>query len=348
MSEPLTLASHPPTGAEVVSPRRTDTIARAERHPQTDTGTIVIHWIVAIAMVASLITGLRISADAPIARTAKFLAPLLPQGEVWTVHFVAGLSLFFGITAYLVYLVRGRPHRSQRPDAHARDPCRRPDEGGAQGPLGRHQRRAALVDLSRHPHPDRHRRRALSRLSAAGWCGCTPPARWWLSAYIAVHTAGALHVRRRVAAPAAVPSGPAGGRRGAPAPAPPRGRTARHPGRGRPRLGRYRRPLDPGGGQGRGRARPQQSSSTIRSGAPPGPSRFGRCRAPISAAPARRPSRSAPCGTTANVLLRFPLVGPVALAEARPADQEGRRLARPRRRGGAGRRHRPITRTSSR
>ncbi|WP_457104683.1 ethylbenzene dehydrogenase-related protein [Methylobacterium sp. P5_C11] len=108
MSEPLTLSSHPLSSAEVVAPRRADASARAERRPRTDTGTIVIHWVVAIAMVASLLTGLRISADAPIARTAKFLAPLLPQGEVWTVHFVAGLTLFFGITAYLVYLVRGR------------------------------------------------------------------------------------------------------------------------------------------------------------------------------------------------------------------------------------------------
>lgn len=108
MSEPLTLSPHPPGGPDAASGWRSTPAARADRHPRSDVGTIVIHWIVAIAMVASLLTGLRISADAPVARTAKFLAPMLPQGEVWTVHFVAGLTLFFGITAYLVYLVRGR------------------------------------------------------------------------------------------------------------------------------------------------------------------------------------------------------------------------------------------------
>lgn len=104
MSEPLTLAPHRPRGAAAMS----EPGVRLDRHPRSDTGTILIHWIVAGAMVASLLTGLRISADAPVARTAKFLAPFLPQGEVWTVHFVAGLTLFFAITAYVVYLVRGR------------------------------------------------------------------------------------------------------------------------------------------------------------------------------------------------------------------------------------------------
>ncbi len=106
MSDSSTL-SRDPSGGDAAM-RRTPPAGKPDPHPRSDTGTIVIHWIVVAAMVASLITGLRISADAPVARTAKLLAPLLPQGEVWTVHFVAGLTLFFGITAYLVYLVRGR------------------------------------------------------------------------------------------------------------------------------------------------------------------------------------------------------------------------------------------------
>ncbi len=81
MSEPLTLSPHPPRGPDAASGWRSTPAARADRRPRSDVGTIVIHWIVAIAMVASLLTGLRISADAPVARTAKFLAPMLPQGE---------------------------------------------------------------------------------------------------------------------------------------------------------------------------------------------------------------------------------------------------------------------------
>ncbi|GJD50260.1 hypothetical protein OPKNFCMD_2997 [Methylobacterium crusticola] len=73
---------------------------------RSDTGTILIHWLTAVAMVASLLTGLRISADAPSAVVSKFLAPVLPQGEIWTVHFVAGLTLFFALSAYVVYVAR--------------------------------------------------------------------------------------------------------------------------------------------------------------------------------------------------------------------------------------------------
>src|SRR5262245_19355805 len=73
---------------------------------QTDTGTFVIHWVAAIAMIASLITGFRLAVDDPEVTFAKWFAPVLPQGEVWTVHFIAGLALFFSVTAYVVYLAR--------------------------------------------------------------------------------------------------------------------------------------------------------------------------------------------------------------------------------------------------
>lgn len=73
---------------------------------QTDFGTFVIHWVAAIAMIASLVTGFRLAVDDPNVTFAKWFAPVLPQGEVWTVHFIAGLALFFALTAYVVYLAR--------------------------------------------------------------------------------------------------------------------------------------------------------------------------------------------------------------------------------------------------
>ena len=79
----------------------------SNQKPRTDLGTIVLHWVVASAMIASLLTGLRISADAPDAVISKALSPVLPQGEVWTVHFVSSVVLFFGATAYVAYLVLG-------------------------------------------------------------------------------------------------------------------------------------------------------------------------------------------------------------------------------------------------
>ncbi len=78
----------------------------ASEAPRTDIGTFIIHWAAAIAMIASLITGFRIAADDRNLAFARWLEPILPGGEIWTVHFIAGLALFFAMTAYVVYLAR--------------------------------------------------------------------------------------------------------------------------------------------------------------------------------------------------------------------------------------------------
>src|SRR3954452_5344943 len=74
--------------------------------PRTDVGTLVLHWATAIAFTVSLFTGIRIAADALTAPISKWLSPLLPQGEIWTWHFLAGLALFFCAAAYLIYMRR--------------------------------------------------------------------------------------------------------------------------------------------------------------------------------------------------------------------------------------------------
>jgi len=82
--------------------------ARRERAPSTlpssDIGTVVLHWVSAIAVIASLVTGIRISADALDAVVSKWLEPVLPQGEIWSIHIWAGLALFGTSTAYLIYM----------------------------------------------------------------------------------------------------------------------------------------------------------------------------------------------------------------------------------------------------
>jgi hypothetical protein len=74
--------------------------------PRTDVGTLVLHWGTAIAFLVSLFTGIRIAADAPNAPVSHWLSPILPQGEIWTWHFLAGLALFFCAAAYLIYMRR--------------------------------------------------------------------------------------------------------------------------------------------------------------------------------------------------------------------------------------------------
>lgn len=101
----------PPMAGESGSSARTAPQRRVAAQgtvvPRSDVGTVILHWVVAIAMVASLLTGLRISADAPDAVISKALSPILPQGEIWTVHFLSSLALIFTTTAYILYIARG-------------------------------------------------------------------------------------------------------------------------------------------------------------------------------------------------------------------------------------------------
>ncbi|MBV9519902.1 MAG: cytochrome b/b6 domain-containing protein [Hyphomicrobiales bacterium] len=74
--------------------------------PRTDVGTLTLHWVTALAFLVSLFTGVRIAADALHAPVSKWLSPILPQGEIWSWHFLAGLTLFFCASAYVIYLMR--------------------------------------------------------------------------------------------------------------------------------------------------------------------------------------------------------------------------------------------------
>lgn len=78
----------------------------AAASPRSDIGTLTLHWIVALAFIVSLFTGIRIAADALAAPMSQWLTPILPYGEIWTWHFVSGFVLFFGSTAYIGYIAR--------------------------------------------------------------------------------------------------------------------------------------------------------------------------------------------------------------------------------------------------
>src|SRR4051794_14058236 len=84
----------------------TDRGSQANQPPRTDVGTLLLHWVTAIAFVVSLFTGIRIAADALYAPVSQWLSPVLPQGEIWTFHFYAGLTLFFCAAAYFIYMRR--------------------------------------------------------------------------------------------------------------------------------------------------------------------------------------------------------------------------------------------------
>jgi cytochrome b561 len=100
---------HPTSGApSFADARRAQAAARDRRNlpPRTDVGTILLHWTTAIAFIVSLFTGIRIAADGYVVPASRWLSPILPQGEIWSWHFLAGLSLFFCASAYLIYMHR--------------------------------------------------------------------------------------------------------------------------------------------------------------------------------------------------------------------------------------------------
>lgn len=76
------------------------------RGPRSDVGTFLLHWSMAIAMVLAMITGFRLSWDGEGAVFSRFIAPILLQGDVWSIHFYAALAMFGLASAYLVYLRR--------------------------------------------------------------------------------------------------------------------------------------------------------------------------------------------------------------------------------------------------
>ncbi len=79
---------------------------RGAAPPRTDVGTIILHWTTVIAFFVSIFTGIRIAADSLNAPVSQWLSPILPQGEIWTWHFLAGLTLFFCMSSYFIYLYR--------------------------------------------------------------------------------------------------------------------------------------------------------------------------------------------------------------------------------------------------
>jgi Ethylbenzene dehydrogenase/Prokaryotic cytochrome b561 len=76
------------------------------KSPRTDIGTIIIHWTASIACIVTLVTGLRLASDQEFSVVWRAIAPILPQGEIWSWHIISGLALYFASTAYIVYMHR--------------------------------------------------------------------------------------------------------------------------------------------------------------------------------------------------------------------------------------------------
>jgi cytochrome b subunit of formate dehydrogenase len=98
-------------GADAADFRRSQT----PKSPRSDFGTVLLHWTTAIAFLISLFTGIRIASDNPATVVSKWLIPILPQGEIWSWHFLAGLTLFFCAASYFLYMRRSALSRRAAP-----------------------------------------------------------------------------------------------------------------------------------------------------------------------------------------------------------------------------------------
>lgn len=83
---------------------------------KTDTGTIVLHWLLAAILVVLVATGLRIAADSAGNSWLLAFDFILPKQIVWTAHVPAAVALFAVAVAYTVYIARTGLIRRIQPD----------------------------------------------------------------------------------------------------------------------------------------------------------------------------------------------------------------------------------------
>ncbi|MGI9305411.1 MAG: ethylbenzene dehydrogenase-related protein [Gammaproteobacteria bacterium] len=75
------------------------------KRERTDGFTAALHWVTFATLMASFLTGLRISADRPESTWARAFEGILPQGDVMSWHLWAGFTLALVSIAYIVFLI---------------------------------------------------------------------------------------------------------------------------------------------------------------------------------------------------------------------------------------------------
>ena len=77
------------------------------RRPKSDLGTILLHWLIVLALCGAVLTGLAIAAlDNPDLRILPYVSFLLPGENVWYLHLAFGIALVASFIAYAVYIRR--------------------------------------------------------------------------------------------------------------------------------------------------------------------------------------------------------------------------------------------------
>jgi cytochrome b subunit of formate dehydrogenase len=77
---------------------------RRSKKPQTDIGTVFLHWWLAGSLIISTLSGLRFAVDMPDTAYIDVIEPLLLAKNIWIIHIFAGVSVMALATAYPLYL----------------------------------------------------------------------------------------------------------------------------------------------------------------------------------------------------------------------------------------------------
>ncbi len=113
-THPLELTSPPASSELPKSGQRGRPAARPDdiKPPvRSDIGTILLHWTLVVAIVVSLLTGIRFSTATEGAWFGFLLDPILPQGEIWTWHYISAVFVLALIFAYAAYMSLARLKR---------------------------------------------------------------------------------------------------------------------------------------------------------------------------------------------------------------------------------------------
>jgi cytochrome b subunit of formate dehydrogenase len=70
----------------------------------TDIGTILLHWLFVVSLVASMLSGLRFAVDMPDNAYMRALEPFLLVNKVWIIHVLAGVTVMGLTVTYTLYL----------------------------------------------------------------------------------------------------------------------------------------------------------------------------------------------------------------------------------------------------
>jgi hypothetical protein len=71
---------------------------------KTDTGTVVLHWLLVGSLVLSTVTGLRIASVGAGTALTNSIVDFFPAHNVWSLHLLAGLGVLVIAAAYPIYL----------------------------------------------------------------------------------------------------------------------------------------------------------------------------------------------------------------------------------------------------